>query len=56
MEKVVIILTEQENCGKIEFTNELTNVDIYSPIVLKNSFGLGGTNTTLIFQAFNKGE
>lgn len=44
------------NCGKIDFTNELTNVDIYSPIVLKNSFGLGGTNTTLIFQAFNKGE
>jgi 3-oxoacyl-[acyl-carrier-protein] synthase II len=48
--------TYDSNCGKIDFTNELTNVDIYSPIVLKNSFGLGGTNTTLIFQAFNKGE
>ena len=48
--------TYDSNCGKINFTNELTNVDIYSPIVLKNSFGLGGTNTTLIFQAFNKGE
>ena len=48
--------TYDSNCGKIDFTNELTNVDIYNPIVLKNSFGLGGTNTTLIFQAFNKGE
>ena len=48
--------TYDSNCGKIDFTNELTNVDIYSPIVLKNSFGLGGTNTTLIFKAFNKGE
>lgn len=47
--------TYDSNCGKIDFTNELTNVDIYNPIVLKNSFGLGGTNTTLIFQAFNIG-
>ena len=47
--------TYDSNCGNINFTNELTNSDNSNPInVLKNSFGLGGTNATLVFQAFNK--
>ena len=40
------------SCGHINIVHKPTSVDIYSPVVLKNSFGLGGTNATLIFQTF----
>ena len=41
-------------CGTSMNVNKLTDdVDIFRPIILKNSFGLGGTNCTLIFRVHN---
>ena len=41
-------------CGTSMNINKLTDdVDIFRPIILKNSFGLGGTNCTLIFRVHN---